>query len=378
MEAMDPDLMFKDYGRNIGIGAIAMAGLIGIVKSWGVIKSAVGLAGKELGGKGKAVITASLRTERDLTMKFVVIALAMALVVTLVFFWIGVLGSFWQAFVAFLVVAVISFLFTTVAANAIAIVGSNPVSGMTLMTLIIASVIFVAVGMKGSSGMVGAMVIGGVVCTALSMAGGFITDLKIGYWIGTTPRKQETWKFLGTLVSAATVGGVMIILNKTYGFVGENALVAPQANAMAAVIEPLMSGQGAPWMLYFAGAILALILNFMGVPVLAFALGMFIPLELNTPLLIGGFIAWLVGRQRAKDGQKAEQLAQARSEKGTLIASGFIAGGALMGVVSAVVKFCGVECYLIDWAASSNAALVGILAYVALIVYFICASKKTK
>ena len=378
MAEIDPQTMFVDYGRNIGIGAIAMAGLIGIVKSWGVIKSAVGLAGKELGGKGKAVVEASLRTEKDLSMKFVVLAIAVALVITLVFFWLGVLSNLWQALVAFLVVAVIAFLFTTVAANAIAIVGSNPVSGMTLMTLIIASVVFVAIGMKGSSGMVGAMVIGGVVCTALAMAGGFITDLKIGYWIGTTPRKQETWKFLGTLVSAATVGGVMIILNKTYGFVGENALVAPQANAMAAVIEPLMSGQGAPWMLYFAGAALALILNFMGVPVLAFALGMFIPMELNTPLLIGGFIAWLVSRQRAKDGQKAEQLAQARSEKGTLIASGFIAGGALMGVVSAVVKFCGVECYLTDWAASSNAALVGILAYVALIVYFICASKKTK
>lgn len=378
MAEVDPQTMFVDYGRNIGIGAIAMAGLIGIVKSWGVIKSAVGLAGKELGGKGKAVITASLRTEKDLSMKFVVIAIAVALVITLVFFWLGVLGNFGQALVAFLVVAVIAFLFTTVAANAIAIVGSNPVSGMTLMTLIIASVVFVAIGMKGSSGMVGAMVIGGVVCTALAMAGGFITDLKIGYWIGTTPRKQETWKFLGTLVSAATVGGVMIILNKTYGFVGENALVAPQANAMAAVIEPLMSGQGAPWMLYFAGAILALILNFMGVPVLAFALGMFIPLSLNTPLLVGGAIAWLVSRKREKDGEKAEELAQARNEKGTLIASGFIAGGALMGVVSALIKFCGVECYLASWAASNGAALVGLAAYVALIVYFICASKKTK
>lgn len=377
MAEVDPQTMFVDYGRNIGIGAIAMAGLIGIVKSWGVIKSAVGLAGKELGGKGKAVITASLRTEKDLSMKFVVIAIAVALVITLVFFWLGVLGNFWQALVAFLVVAVIAFLFTTVAANAIAIVGSNPVSGMTLMTLIIASVVFVAIGMKGSSGMVGAMVIGGVVCTALAMAGGFITDLKIGYWIGTTPRKQETWKFLGTLVSAATVGGVMIILNKTYGFVGENALVAPQANAMAAVIEPLMSGQGAPWMLYLAGAILALILNFMGVPVLAFALGMFIPLELNTPLLVGGAIAWLVSRKREKDGEKAEELAQARNEKGTLIASGFIAGGALMGVVSALIKFCGVECYLDTWAASNGAALVGLAAYIALIVYFILASKKT-
>lgn len=362
MESADPQWLFTQYGRNIGIGAIAMAGLIGIVKSWGVIRSAVGLAGKELGGKGKQVATAVVRTERDLNMKFLVVAIAAALLITLVFFWLGVLHNLWQALVAFIVVAVISFLFTTVAANAIAIVGSNPVSGMTLMTLIIASVVFVAIGMKGSSGMVGAMVIGGVVCTALAMAGGFITDLKIGYWIGTTPAKQETWKFLGTLVSAATVGGVMMILNKTYGFVGDNALVAPQANAMAAVIEPLMSGQGAPWMLYLAGAVLALILNFMGVPVLAFALGMFIPLSLNTPLLVGGAISWLVGEKH--------------QEKGTLIASGFIAGGALMGVVAAVIKFAGVECFLTDWASSGWAAVTGIVAYASLIAYFIVASKK--
>ncbi len=378
LEATDPQVLFTAYGRNIGIGAIAMAGLIGIVRSWGVIKSAVGLAKKELKAspqqsstdghrqsdraelftpKGKEV-----RTERDLSMKLLVVAIAAALICTLVFFWLGVLHNFAQAIVAFLVVTVIAFLFTTVAANAIAIVGSNPVSGMTLMTLIIASVVFVAVGMKGTSGMVGAMVIGGVVCTALSMAGGFITDLKIGYWIGSTPRKQETWKFLGTLVSAATVGGVMIILNKTYGFTGDNALVAPQANAMAAVIEPLMSGQGAPWMLYLAGAVLALILSQLGVPVLPFALGMFIPLSLNTPLLVGGAISAFVGEKH--------------QEKGTLIASGFIAGGALMGVVSAIVKFCGVDCYMGSWAQSGAAALVGIGAYAALIAYFVMATKK--
>lgn len=380
MESMTAETLFRDYGRNIGIGAIAMAGLIGIVRSWGVIKSAVSLAGKELGGKkgNKTQATNILRTDRDLSMKFLVLAIAVALICTLVFFWIGVLGNLWQALVAFVVVTVIAFLFTTVAANAIAIVGSNPVSGMTLMTLIIASVIFVAVGMKGASGMVGAMVIGGVVCTALSMAGGFITDLKIGYWIGSSPYKQQTWKFLGTLVSAATVGGVMIVLNKTYGFTGENALVAPQANAMAAVIEPLMSGQGAPWMLYLAGAVLALILSLLNVPVLPFALGMFIPLSLNTPLLVGGAVSWFVSRKKASDGEQAEELAQARQEKGTLVASGFIAGGALMGVVSAIVKFCGVDWYLGAWATSNGAALVGVAAYIGLIIYFIFASKKVK
>lgn len=378
MADADPQVLYTGYGRNIGIGAIAMAGLLGIIKNWSVIAGAVGLVRKEFGGKSKSVAQSVLRTERDISMKFLAIAVVAALVITLVFFWVGVLHNFTQALVAWLVVTVIAFLFTTVAANAIAIVGSNPVSGMTLMTLIIASVVFVAVGMKGSSGMVAAMVIGGVVCTALSMAGGFITDLKIGYWIGTTPAKQENWKFLGTLVSAATVGGVMIILNETYGFVGDNALVAPQANAMAAVIEPLMSGQGAPWMLYFSGAVLALILNFLGVPVLPFALGMFIPLHLNLPLLVGGTVSWFVGRKREKDGEKAEELAQKRSEKGTLVASGFIAGGALMGVVSAVIRFCGADWYLAAWAQSGYAQLLGIFMYILLIAYFIIASRKTK
>ncbi|MDE6623901.1 MAG: OPT/YSL family transporter, partial [Alistipes sp.] len=209
------------------------------------------------------------------------------------------------------------------------------------------------------------LIIGGGVCTALSMAGGFITDLKIGYWLGTTPRKQETWKFLGTFVAAATVAGVMIILNKSYGFVGEGALVAPQANAMAAVIQPLMTGGQTPWMLYFCGAALALVLTSIGVPALAFALGMFIPMELNAPLVAGGLVAWFVS-SRSKD----EALNKARFDRGTLIASGFIAGGALMGVVSAVLKFAGVDWFLAGWAASNAAEWTGLAMYLALIGYF--------
>ena len=371
LSEMDPQLIFKNYARFIGIGAIAMAGVIGIVKSWGVIKGAVGLAGRELRGKSGAVASASLRTDRDLSMRFLAIAVALALVVVFVFFYVGVIHSFLQALVAWLVVTVIAFLFTTVAANAIAIVGSNPVSGMTLMTLIIASIVLVAAGLQGTSGMVASMVIGGVVCTALSMAGGFVTDLKIGYWLGTTPAKQETWKFLGTLVSAATVGGVIIILNKTYGFTGDQALVAPQANAMAAVIEPLMMGQGAPWLLYGVGAMLALMLNVLGVPVLAFALGMFIPLELNVPLVVGGAINWYV-TTRSKD----EAVNTARGDRGTLLASGFIAGGALMGVVSALLRFLGVNLFNEAWLANPLSEVCSIIAYLLLIVYVTVASMK--
>jgi putative OPT family oligopeptide transporter len=370
--SMSPEQLFTTYARHIGIGGIATAGVIGIIKSWTIIKSAVGLASKELKGKSGQTTKEELRTQKDLSMKVIAIGIFIALVVTYLFFYFGVLENWYQALVGLLVVGVIAFLFTTVAANAIAIVGTNPVSGMTLMTLILASIILVSVGLKGAAGMVSALIIGGVVCTALSMAGGFITDLKIGYWLGSTPAKQQTWKFLGALVAAATVGGVILILNKTYGFTS-GQLAAPQANAMAAVIEPLMSGAGAPWILYGIGAILAITLNFFKIPALAFALGMFIPLELNTPLLIGGAVSWYVGT-RSKD----QALNTARVEKGTLLASGFIAGGALMGVVSAALRFGGVNLINEEWLNNSLSEALALIMYAGLIVYLAMSSLKTK
>ena len=364
---MSPEQIFTSYGKSIGIGAIAMAGIIGIIKSWGVIKSAVGLATKATDASGE---TAS---HDDLPFRFIAIAAVVTIIVTFLFFWFGVMdGNVLFAAVAIILTAVIAFLFTTVAANAIAIVGSNPVSGMTLMTLILASVVMVAVGLKGTGGMVAALIMGGVVCTALSMAGSFITDLKIGYWCGTQPRKQETWKFLGTLVSAATVGGVMMLLNETYGF-ASGALAAPQANAMAAVIDPLMNGVGAPWPLYALGAVIAVVLTLCKVPALAFALGMFIPMELNVPLVIGGAISWYV-TTRSKD----EATNKARGEKGNLLASGFIAGGALMGVVSALLRFGGISFDYSAWWANPLSELCSLVAYILLIIYFIRATKVAK
>lgn len=368
---MNPEQIFSEYAKSIGIGGIAMAGIIGIVRSWDIIKSAVSLAGKEMGGK--KVTETTERTQKDLSMKFIAFGSIFTLLLILAFFYFDVMqGDVMHTVVAILLVAVISFLFTTVAANAIAIVGTNPVSGMTLMTLILASVIMVAVGLKGTTGMVAALVMGGVVCTALSMAGGFITDLKIGYWLGSTPKKQESWKFLGTLVSAATVGGVIMILNDSYGFTS-GQLAAPQANAMAAVIDPLMNGVGAPWLLYGIGAMLALVLTFCKVPALAFALGMFIPLELNLPLLVGGAINWYV-TTRSKD----EAVNSARGEKGTLLASGFIAGGALMGVVSAILRYCNVNVINDSWLNDPMSQVVSLVAYICLIVFLVKASMKIK
>ena len=363
---MSPEQIFTSYGKSIGIGAIAMAGIIGIIKSWGVIKSAVGLATKATDTNGE---TAS--NNSDLPFRFIAIAAGMTLILTFLFFWFGVMdGNLLFAAVAIILTAVIAFLFTTVAANAIAIVGSNPVSGMTLMTLILASVVMVAVGLKGTGGMVAALIMGGVVCTALSMAGSFITDLKIGFWCGTLPKKQETWKFLGTLVSAATVGGVMMLLNETYGF-ASGTLAAPQANAMAAVIDPLMNGVGAPWPLYALGAVIAIVLTLCKVPALAFALGMFIPMELNVPLVIGGAISWYV-TTRSKD----ETVNKARGEKGNLLASGFIAGGALMGVISALLRFGGIQFDYETWWANPLSELTSLIAYILLIIYFIKTTKR--
>ena len=369
---MSADQIFKEYARHIGIGGIATAGIIGIIKSFGVIKSAVRLAANEFTKKPGTEKTASERTDEDIPMKTVVFGVVIALLVVFAFFAFGgVVSNIWQAIIGLLIVGIIAFLFTTVAANATAIVGTNPVSGMTLMTLIIAALILVAVGLKGNAGMAAALIIGGVVCTALSMAGSFVTDLKIGYWIGTTPKKQEAWKFVGTIVAAATVCGVMLVLNKTFGFTGDNALVAPQANAMAAVIQPMMNGGGAPWLLYGIGAVIAIVLTALKIPALAFALGMFIPIDLNLPLLVGGAISWYVST-RSKDAK----VNAARQDKGKLVASGFIAGGALMGVVSAILKFANVDLYLSTWIAQYGEA-VAIVPYLALIGFLIWTSMKT-
>ena len=366
-----PEQLFG-YAKSIGIGGIAMAGIIGVIKSWGVIKSAFTLVGKIF--KGNSEAEDAPRTQRDLSMKIIAIGSLLTIIVTTLFFYFDVMGgNLLFTIVGILIVAIIAFLFTTVAANAIAIVGSNPVSGMTLMTLILSSIIMVVVGLKGTGGMAAALIMGGVVCTALSSAGAFITDLKIGYWLGATPKKQETFKFLGILVSAATVGGVIMILNKAYGFTPDNSdvMAAPQARAMAAVIESLMSGQGAPWLLYGIGAVISIVLTVCGVSALAFALGMFIPLQLNLPLIVGGLVNWYVN-SRSSD----VSLNQRRNEKGTLLASGFIAGGALMGVVSAGMQFGGLNFANAAYLSSPISQVVSLIAYVALIIYLAKTSLK--
>lgn len=374
--AMPATEIFNEYVRHIGIGGIAMAGIIGIIKSSKIIGSAFSLAFSGIFGSKKISGDDEVRTQKDIRMTFIIFLILLTSIAIFIFFITGIDVTMGQAIVAFLTVFIISFLFTSVAANAIAIVGTNPVSGMTLMTLILSSFILTGVGLKGQDGMISAIIIGGVVCTALSMAGGFITDLKIGYWLGSTPMKQQQWKFLGTLVSAGTVGVVIFILSETYGFIpspdNPDVLVAPQANAVAAVIQPLMEG-GAQnkIMLYVVGAFIALIINFIGISPLAFALGMYLPLHLNTPLLVGGIISHIV-----KNSSKDEKLVKVRDNRGTLIASGFIAGAAIFGVLGAFLKFGLKEMNLPDiklehWPESAGAEVVAVIAFALLMVYML-------
>jgi len=394
---MTADQIFRNYVRLVGIGGIACAGLLGILRSWRIIASAFGLGFKELFGKKGGVEVRAERTDRDLPMKTVLGGILAMAVVMLAFFMFGVLRDqphyLGLSLIALLVVMVISFLFTTVSAQAIATVGTNPVSGMTLMTLILASVILVGVGLTGRAGMIAALLIGGVVCTALSTVGGFVTDLKIGYWTGATPAVQERSKMLGSLAAALTVGSVIVLLNKVYGFVQTpatpNPLEAPQANAMAAVIKTLMSNEPVPWLLYGVGALLILVLQMVKVPALPFALGMYLPQQLTTPLLVGGLVAHFVVASAKGD----ERLAQARNNRGTLIASGFIAGGAVMGVVAAFLKFLsqGFVLPLVDWpvkldlgvnlfnfAEGRGSELVALLFYLGLLAYMLLDSRRAR
>lgn len=373
IDAMSAEEIFRGYVRQIGIGGIAMAGIIGIIRSSKIIGGAFSLAYREIFRRGETPAEKPVRTQTDIRILFNIQFILLVALLLFVFFYTGVVFDITHALVGLAIVLVIAFLFTTVAANAIAIVGTNPVSGMTLMTLILSSFVLVQVGLSGTAGMVSALIIGGVVCTALSVAGGFITDLKVGYWLGSTPRKQETWKFAGILLSAATVGGVILVLNQTYGFKGADALAAPQANAMAAVIQPLMSDAPAPWSLYGLGAVIALIMLAVKIPPLAFALGMYIPQELNTPLVFGGLVAWWV-TSRSKD----EKLNAARLSRGTLIASGFIAGGSLFGVLSAFLRFGDIDLTVGTWAETHLGEFIGLVAFSLLFVYAVVDSMRAR
>ena len=334
------------YGnvRYIGIGAIFVAGLVGILKLSPVIVQAMKSGLKELAASRKAHAgdAASKRTDRDISMAVVAVIFAVTIALLWVYFRFSVLRGETNAsglsLVALAVTVIISFLFASVSARAVAMIGVTPISGMTLMTLVVASIIMIRAGLTGPHGMLAALLIGGVVCTALSTTATLVTEFKIGYWLGATPRKIQIATIAGSAVAAIVVSLVIVLLDKVYGFAPgpahPNPLPAPQPNAMAAVIRSLMSSAEAPWFLYGMGGLVALIVELLGISALAFALGMYIPIELNAPLLVGALVAWLV---RRKNHAAAE--GEGQQDRGTLIASGLIAGGALIGVISSLIKW---------------------------------------
>jgi putative OPT family oligopeptide transporter len=335
--------LFYQYVRYIGIGGIFAAGVISIIKMSPVMVQAMGKVGtelKRLAGRKKEE-HATVRTDLDIKMSRIfggVIVLAIAL-----FFYFrfavlaGYEGATTLSLVALVLTLVVAFLFAAVSAWAVATISITPVSGMTLTTLIVAAVLLSQMGLAGKEGMLAVLLIGGVVCTALSTTGSLVTLFKTGYWIGATPRRIQLSVIGGSALAAVAVTAAIVLFAHTHGFVPSaehpKPMPAPQANAMAAVVQSVMASAQAPWFLFGMGAVVAVCVTLVGVSPLAFALGMYLPMELNTPLLLGAIVAWLVKRRA---GEKAVE--RARGNRGTLIASGFIAGGALAGVLDAVVK----------------------------------------
>jgi len=336
---MSIDEVFKYYVRIIGVGGIAGAGILGIISSLPSMIKSIGANIVGMSHQDERAVTEVPRVDRSLSGTFTVVGLVIFAVAAFLFFsyGIGIGGSMLYAAVCTGLVMLIAFLFAPVSARAIAIVGTNPVSGMTMLTLIVTGFVLLKLGLSGGDGMFVTMMVGGVVCTALAASGALASDLKVGHWIGATPAKQLGLKFVGTLVAAIFCGLMMWVMAQSdpgQGF-GSANIPAPQASAMKEILVGIFGAQTAPlqWYLFGLGVLLALILRMTGVPPLAFALGMYLPMQLNTPVLLGGILSWMVAR---KGGGEDDAEVKARTDRGVLIASGLMAGGAIIGAVDAI------------------------------------------
>jgi putative OPT family oligopeptide transporter len=334
MTAVD---IYRNYVRFIGVGAIATAGIVGIIRSLRVVAGSFGIALRTF---RHSEVAEPDRTDRDIPMIAILLGVVIGAICVAAF-----LGEFHFSWVVVAVglfmTLLFSFFFTSVAANAIATVARNPVSGMTMLTIIISSAVLLRFGVSGSAGMFFVMAIAGMVCTALSVSGQTITDLKAGYWIGSTPAAQEKVKFLGVIASATAAGLTIVMLAHTFQF-GEAVtgdlrpvLASPQASIMKALVEGFMSHQPVTYLLFGIGAMITLVLEMLGQPSLVFALGMYLPLELNTPALVGGFLSHFLGKRSQRTGGEPGKRIR---ERGVIIASGLMAGGALGGVLGAALR----------------------------------------
>ncbi|WP_026852923.1 OPT family oligopeptide transporter [Geothrix fermentans] len=385
---MTPEQVFFAYVRIIGVGAIAGAGVMGVLASMpnmirSIISNMKALMNRDAAAESPKV---AIRTERSLAGSMIAVGLVTSMVGTMAFlsFGLGIKQALLPALIATLVVMVISFFFAPVAARAIATIGTNPISGMTMLTLVITGVLMLKLNFTGGYGMFLTMMVGGIVCTALAASGAFSTDLKIGHWIGATPARQIGWKFVGTFVAALFTGIAMWLMAKQVNLDGTMALgssiPAPQASAMKAILEGIFGTVSMPlrWYAFGLGIMLSIVLRMVELPALGFALGMYLPIELNTPLFLGGILAHLVNRPKAGT---TEADAKARENRGVLIASGLMAGGAIMGVVASFVKLKWTEGFPLLTTHQAEGALgewLGLAALVALCLYVVVYSRRAK
>ena len=367
------DDVFSQYVRHIGIGMLAMAGIIGLVSMSGVVGRVMKRAALDMFSSSGTSATDLLRTQQDMPMSQIVTGtLAMDLLFIL-FFHVTCSQSITQTLLAGVIIIIFSFMLSVVGISSIAFTGNEPVSGMTIFMIIVSAVLMGNAGMSGSSGIIAILIMAAFLCATLAVAGNFMSELKVAYLTGATPKKMQQWQIVSIIVTSFVSVGVIFLLNHAYGYTCPGALAAPQANAMAAIVKPMMDGGAAPWPLYMAGAFFAFILWMMKVPPLAFALGAYLPMEINTPVLIGGLVSYFVSHS-----SKDEALNELRLSEGSTIASGFVAGGAIGSLISAVLHIGGVDWFLKDWVTTPGATYLGIVAYLGMCAVIYCVACRIK
>lgn len=365
--------VFSQYVRHIGIGMLAMAGVIGLLSMSGVVIGVTRRAISDIFFSNKKAEVRLLRTQIDLPMSVVAGGSLLTTLLFTVFFHFNFSASLLQTVLAFVIVLVFSFLLSVVGISSIAFTGSEPVSGMTIFMILVSALVMGAAGMSGTSGSVAILMMAAFLSSALGVSGNFMSELKVAHIVGATPKKMQVWQIVALLLSSVISIGVIFLLNSAYGFVGQGALPAPQANAMAAIVQPLMEGGGAPWPLYMAGAFFAVVLWMIKVPPLAFALGAYLPMEINLPLLVGGLISYLV-----QHGSIDESVNELRHSYGKIVASGFIAGGAIGSLISAVIHIAGINVFMKVWEATPGATYLSILMYVLLSLFLYKSAMKKR
>ena len=365
------DAVFSQYVCHIGIGMLAMSGIIGLLSMSGVVVRVVKRAVADLFSKGASSSGMLLRTQQDLPMTQIVFGSLLMTILFAVFFHVMCAESLTQTVIAFVLVMLFALMLSVVGISSIAFTGNEPVSGMTIFMIIVSAVVMGGAGMAGKTGIIAILMMAAFLCATLAVSSNFMSELKVAYITGATPKKMQQWQLVSIVLAGVVSVGVVFLMHHAYGFTGEGALAAPQANAMAAIVKPMMDGGDAPWPLYMAGAFFAVLLWMMKIPPLAFALGSYLPMGINTPVLVGGLISYFVSHSSDDAKVNAKRLSE-----GNTVASSFVAGGAIGSLISAVLHIAGIDWFAKAWAASPAATFAGIVAYFVLCIFLYAMAKR--